>query len=218
MSSAAWRDRQRGDGASALQAERYSVFIMARPLQLNRIDHIDGRRTPMFGLNIVDHVRLNLTRAGENYAVHARAAERLSRRTLGIRIGVLALLLVAAAAAIGSLVTGGRLYQIATVVAASLAYVASGLEGRVHAHRVCAHSLWMVCERYRALLAETRDGLLDSETILRRRDELAAETHAAYGQTFPLDQPAFEDLRQSGDDEAGQILAEGHAAPAGAAS
>src|SRR5947207_906330 len=145
------------------------------------------RRTAMFGLNIVDHVRLNLTRAGENYAVHARAAERLSRRTLRIRIGVFVLSLAAAAAAIASLLTGGRPYQISAVVTAGLAaaafaaYVASGLEGRVHAHRVCAHSLWMVCERYRALLTEIRDGLLDPETILRRRDELAMETHAAYG-------------------------------------
>ena len=32
----------------------------------------------MFDLNVVDHVRLNLTRTGENYTVHARAAERLA--------------------------------------------------------------------------------------------------------------------------------------------
>jgi hypothetical protein len=178
----------------------------------------------MFGLNIVDHVRLNLTRAGENYAVHARAAERLSRRTLIIRIGVLALLLAAAAAAIASLLTGGRPYQVTTVVAAGLAaaafagYLASGLEGRVHSHRVCAHSLWMVCERYRALLAETRDGVLDPETVLRRRDELAAETHAVYGLAFPLDQPAFEGLRQSSDDEGGRTHAEAHQTPAAVSS
>jgi hypothetical protein len=176
----------------------------------------------MFGLNIVDHVRLNLTRAGENYAVHARAAERLSRRTLRIRIGVLALMLAAAATAIVSLLTGGRPNQIASVIAASVAaagfaaYVASGLEGRVHAHRVCAHSLWMVCERYRALLTEILDGLLDPETILRRRDELAMETHAAYGLAFPLDQPGFEGLRQSIDSEAERMFAEAH--PTAAAS
>jgi hypothetical protein len=176
----------------------------------------------MFGLNIVDHVRLNLTRAGENYAVHARAAERLSRRTVHIRIGIFALMLAAAATAIVSLLTGGRGYQMSAVIAASLAaaafaaYVASGLEGRVHAHRVCAHSLWMVCERYRALLTEIRDGLLEPETILRRRDELAMETHAAYGLAFPLDQPAFESLRQSGDDEGARMFAEAHATPAAA--
>ena len=80
---------------------------------------------------------------------------------------------------------------------AHAAYIAWGSRGRVYAHRVCAHNLWLVCERHRALLAEIHDGLLDRAAILQRRDELAAETHNAYGQTFPLDQPAFESLRQS---------------------
>lgn len=48
----------------------------------------------MFGLNIADHVRLNWTRTGKNYTVHARAAERLAGLTSLIRIGVLALILI----------------------------------------------------------------------------------------------------------------------------
>jgi hypothetical protein len=157
----------------------------------------------MFGLGIVDHVRLNLTRTGENYTVHARAAERLAGLTSRIRIGVLVLILLAAAASVMSLMEVGRWYRIAAVVAATLAfaghaaYIAWGFEGRVYSHRVCAHNLWLVCERHRALLAEIHDGLLDRAAILQRRDELAVETHNAYGQTFPLDQPAFESLRQS---------------------
>ncbi len=50
----------------------------------------------MFDLNVVDHVRLNLTRTGENYTVHARAAERLAKMTAWTRIGVLILLVAAA--------------------------------------------------------------------------------------------------------------------------
>ena len=76
-----------------------------------------------------------------------------------------------------------------------------GVRGRVSAHRICAHSLWLVCERYRALLTEIQDGLLDRNAILRRRDELALETHHAYGLAFALDQPAYEGLRQSGEDK-----------------
>jgi hypothetical protein len=160
----------------------------------------------MFGLGIVDHVRLNLTRTGENYTVHARAAERLASLTSRIRIGVLALILVAAAASVMSLMELGHWYRIAAVVAASLAfaghaaYIAWGFEGRVYAHRVCAHNLWLVCERHRALLAEIQDGLVDRAAILQRRDQLTAETHSVYGQTFPLDQPAYESLRHSIDD------------------
>jgi hypothetical protein len=162
----------------------------------------------VFELNIVDHVRLNLTRTGENYTVHARAAERLARLTGRIRIGVLALLLAAAGSSVATLLTvGGRPVQIAAVVAASLAfagysvYVGWGFEGRVSAHRACAHNLWLVCERYRALLTEIQDGLLDRNAILRRRDELALETHHAYGLAFPLDHPAYEGLRQTGEDK-----------------
>lgn len=172
----------------------------------------------MFELSIVDHVRLNLTRTGENYTVHARAAERLARLTAGIRIGVLALLVAAAGTSVASLLTvGGRRLQIAAVIAACLAfaaysvYVGWGFEGRVSAHRVCAHNLWMVCERYRALLTEIRDGLVDREAILRRRDELAVETHHAYGLAFPLDQSAYEGLRQSGEDKSHPDFDDAHA-------
>jgi hypothetical protein len=159
----------------------------------------------MFHLGIVDHVRLSLTREGENYAIHARAAERLARRASSVRMGVLVLVLVAAAASTLGALEPGRALQMVAAIAGSVAfaafalYIACGLEARVNAHRACANSLWMICERYRALLSEIHDGLLDRTGILRRRDELAAETHAAYAQTFPLDQAAFETARQSPD-------------------
>ncbi|MGH9142369.1 MAG: hypothetical protein ACRD2I_14650 [Vicinamibacterales bacterium] len=157
----------------------------------------------MFGLNVVDHVRLNLTRTGENYTVHARAAERLARLTSRIRIAVLVFGGAAVAASVLSAIAPAPPYRIAAVVAASLAfaafaiYAACGFEGRVYAHRLSAHRLWLVCERHRALLAEIQDGLLDRAAIVRRRDELVLETHSAYHQTFPLDESAFEGVRQS---------------------
>jgi hypothetical protein len=161
----------------------------------------------MFGLSIVDHVRLNLARTTENYTIHARAAERLAALTTRIRISVLALGLVAVTASIVSLIQIGASpsYRIATVVATSLAfaayagYVAFGFEGRVHAHRLCAHKLWLVCERHRALLADIRDGALDRASIVRRRDELVLETHNAYEQVFPSDERGYEGLRQTAD-------------------
>jgi hypothetical protein len=159
----------------------------------------------MFGLNTVDHVRLNLARSAENYTVHARAAERLAARTSRLKIAVLVLILIAAAASVVSLIQLDQPYRIVSVVSASLAfaayagYMAFGFEGRVYAHRLCAHKLWLVCERHRALLAEIRDGSLDRATIVRRRDELVLETHGAYDQMFPLDELGFEGARQSAD-------------------
>jgi hypothetical protein len=159
----------------------------------------------MFGLSIVDHVRLNLARTADNYTVHARASERLAIATTRMRIGVLVLSLAAAAASIVSLIEPGPSYRIAAAVAASVAfaafggYLAIGFEGRVHTHRLCAHKLWLVCERHRALLAEIRDGSLDRAAIIRRRDELVLETHSAYDQVFPLDERGYEAARQFAD-------------------
>jgi hypothetical protein len=156
----------------------------------------------MFGLSIVDHVRLNLARTAENYTVHARAAERLALLTTRIRIGVLVLSLVAAAASIASAIAIGPAYRVVAAVAAGVAFagyaasIAFGFEGRVYAHRLCAHNLWLVCERHRALLAEIRDGSIDRASVIRRRDELVLETHRAYDQMFPLDELGFEAARQ----------------------
>ena len=164
----------------------------------------------MFRLGVVDHIRLNFDRTSQNYTVHAKAAERLATLTSRVRIAVLALLGVAAAAAMSSLIEPGRPLQLAAAIAALLAfaahasYLAVGLEGRVNAHRSCAHHLWLVCDRYRSLLGEIEDGLLDRATVLQRRDDLSAQVHAAYEQAFSLDQKAYESIRQPSEDVARQ--------------
>jgi SMODS and SLOG-associating 2TM effector domain family 4 len=160
----------------------------------------------MFRLGVVDHVRLNLEFASQNYTVHAKAADRLAAWTSRVRIGVLVWLGAATAAAMTNLIEPGRYVQITTAIAVLLAfaahaaYLALDLEGRVNAHRTCASKLWLVCDRYRSLLAEIKDGLLNREHILQRRDELSALVHAAYDQAFALDQNAYESLRQPPDE------------------
>jgi len=156
----------------------------------------------MFRLSVVDHVRLNFERTSQNYTVHAKAAERLAALTSRVRIGVLFLIGVTTAAAMASLIEPGRPTQLTAAIAALLAfgahasYLAVGLERRVDAHRSCAHRLWLACDRYRSLLGEIEDGLLDREMVLQRRDELSAQVHAAYDQAFSLDQKAYESMRQ----------------------
>src|SRR6185295_14875228 len=161
----------------------------------------------MFRLGVVDHVRLNLEHASQNYTVHAKAADRLAARTSTVRIGVLVLLGAATAAAMLNLIQPGRPAQIGAALtvliafAAHAVYIAIDFEGRVDAHRACAHRLWQVCDRYRALLSEIEDGLLDRASILQRRDELSAQVQAAYDQAFALDQRAYESLREIPDDD-----------------
>jgi hypothetical protein len=159
----------------------------------------------MFRLSVIDHVRLNFGHAAQNYTVHAAAAERLAGFVIKSRLTLLLLLAMTTAAAVASVVQPARHFQLSAAIGAGLtlaAYVVQvilGLEARVHAHRVCAHRLWLVGERYRALLAEFQDELIDQATLLRRRDQLIEELHAAYEGAFPLDQRAFERIRLSAD-------------------
>ena len=157
----------------------------------------------MFDLGVIDHVRLNLASATKNYTVHAKAAERLAGLTSKIRIGVLGLLAIATATTLISVFKPVLPFQIGAVIAigvsfvAFASYLAVGMEARVHSQRSCAHRLWIVCDRHRALLAEIHDGILDRATILQRRDELGAQIHAVYEQAFPPDQVAYEGGRQA---------------------
>jgi hypothetical protein len=159
----------------------------------------------MFRLNVVDHVRLSFGHVGQNYMVHAHAAERLARFAWRARIVILVLLAAAAALTTGSVIQPGRAYPIAAAATAGLAligytvYLAAALEARVYAHRAFAHRLWVVAEDYRSLLAEVQDGFLDREALLRRRDDLILRAHRAYDQSFPADQRAFESLRLATD-------------------
>lgn len=155
----------------------------------------------MFSLTVVDHVRLDSEHTAQNYTVHARAAERIVRLVFTCRIVIAALLAVATSATMATLFFSGRGYQIAAVVATALAlftfatYAVLGLEARLFAHRSFAHRLWLVSERYRSLLAEVHEGMVDAPTLLRRRDELIHDVHAIYEFGFGADQSGHESVR-----------------------
>ena len=155
----------------------------------------------MFTLTVTDHVRLDSEHVARNYTVHAQAAQRLAKAALSARMALVALLVVAAAASVADLVFQARADRIAAVVATSLAllgfvfYIALGLEGRVLAHRALSQRLWLVSERYRSLMAEIEDGMVDRPALLRRRDELISQLHTAYDDRFSADQAGYENDR-----------------------
>jgi len=155
----------------------------------------------MFSLKIIDHIRLDSERVGQNYTAHAAAAERIVRLITIFRIGLVVLLALAASAEIAN-VTFPRGLSPATALAAGIAalawfsiYGALGLESRLFAHRLFAHSLWVVAERYRLLLAEVNDNAVDGPTLLARRNELAADLEGIYQFAFGVDHAAYESLR-----------------------
>jgi conflict system pore-forming effector with SLATT domain len=155
----------------------------------------------MFSLKIVDHVRLDSERVTQNYTVHAAAAERIVRLITVFRVALVVLLAFAAAAEIGNVLFPHGLPPAAAIGAGLAAlvafaiYAALGLESRVFAHRAFAHRLWLVAERYRSLLSEVNDGLVDAPTLVGRRDQLVAELDAIYQFAFGVDHAAHENLR-----------------------
>ena len=155
----------------------------------------------MFSLTVLDHIRLDSEHVAQNYTIHARAADRLARLAFGFRMLMAVLLAAAAAACIIGLLMPARFYQITATVATSVAaigfalYSVLGLEGRVTAHRAFAHRLWLASERYRSLIAEADQGLVNPDALLQRRDRLIEDVHAIYERGFAVDQPAYESAR-----------------------
>jgi hypothetical protein len=155
----------------------------------------------MFSLSVIEHLRLNSDLVIQNYTVHAKAAERLAAAALKTRMAILGLLALAATAIALSFFRPTPEYHIIAAVLAGLAFaveaavIGYGIEARVHAHRLLAHRLWLLCERYRELLTEIQDGLVDTAGILRRREALTEQVHAVYEQGFAVDQQAYESVR-----------------------
>jgi SMODS and SLOG-associating 2TM effector domain family 4 len=160
------------------------------------------RGADMFQLSLIDHIRLSFGSVTASYRAHARAAERLAARAWQSKVVVMLLFCLATAATLVAL-TGLRQAQIAAAVLTGLAvlafaiYVSLGFEARAYAHRACAAQLWLLCEKYRALLAEVHDGLIDLADVTRRRDDLMREVQIIYEHALPADRDAYQIAREA---------------------
>jgi hypothetical protein len=185
----------------------------------------------MFQLSLVDHIRLSFGAVSTSYRAHARTAARLAARASQTRVAVMILLALATGAALVAL-TGIRNAQIAAAVLGALALVSFAIaisldfENRAYAHRACAAQLWLLCEKYRALLAEVHDGLIDLPAVTRRRDELMREVQVVYEHALPADRDAYQIAREAlgagesapSDQEIDRLLPASLRHPAGASS
>jgi conflict system pore-forming effector with SLATT domain len=156
----------------------------------------------MFQLSLVDHIRLSFGAIVSAYEGHSDAAARLSRWSWGAKVGILALLGITAAVSVGAVMRGG-LYTMASAAlsaiafAAAAAFVAFDPETRVYGHRTTAARLWVICEKYRALLAEIHDQLLDLPAVAQRRDALLKEASELFVQAPPADRATYEIARKT---------------------
>jgi len=155
----------------------------------------------MFTLTVIDHVRLDSEHVAKNYTLHARAADRLTGLAFWIRMTVAMLLATAAVASATSLMLQTRAAAITAAVCTMAAlivfalYAIIGVESKVAAHRAFAHRLWIVVERYRSLIAEAEQGIIDPSALVARRDQLIEQVHVIYQGGFAVDQSGFESAR-----------------------
>jgi hypothetical protein len=156
----------------------------------------------VFQLSLIDHIRLSFGSVVTSYRAHARAAERLSLRAWQARV-VVAILLALATGASFLALAQGQPVQIAAAalsVSALLGYtivVSLDFDSRAYAHRACAARLWLLGEKYRALLAEVHDGLIEMPDVTARRDALMREVQAVYENALPADRHAYEIAREA---------------------
>jgi SMODS and SLOG-associating 2TM effector domain family 4 len=167
----------------------------------------------MFQLSLVDHIRLSFGHVVYSHRAHAQVAERLALRAAQMRAAILTLTAVATAAAVLAL-GGDRRIQITAAVCAGLAFAlyalaaALDLEPRAYAHRACAARLWLLCEKYRALLAEVHDGLIDVPAVTERRDALMREVQAVYEYALPSDRDSYQIAHDALADTGGKSLSD----------
>jgi hypothetical protein len=156
----------------------------------------------MFQLTVVDHIRLSFGSVVTAYEGHANAAAQLSRRALYTKIVMLSFVAAAAVAVLLAHGHGPR-FQLSAGAFSALGFVACALyvaldpEPRIYAHRSTAARLWLLCEKYRALLTEVHDDLLDVPSITKRRDALLQETSLVFEQAPPADRQTYDIVRRT---------------------
>jgi len=156
----------------------------------------------MFQVNIVDHVRLSFASTLAAYEAHADAAAKMARWNSHAK---LVLLSVSGLAAIsGAIATQqGFAWQVATAIlcactfGTAAAYVSLNQQPLLYGHRITAAKLWVVCEKYRALLAEMHEGAIDLNGLRDRRTALINEAASILEQAAPDDRYTFEIARES---------------------
>lgn len=157
----------------------------------------------MFGLSLVDHLRLTFGHVIYTHRAHAALAWKHARWNRWLLGGEAILMLAAALAAVAVVSTGQTAFAVVAAVAAALAVCAVILrlvfdfDGSAVAHRACSARLWHIREQYRALLADLKDEHLTIDRARERRDELAGMLSAVYEHVPPADRAAYEAARRA---------------------
>jgi hypothetical protein len=176
------------------------VNFAMRPRRLHGAVFAD--ELAMFQLESADYVRLTYESLRQAYEAHAEAAARLSRFSSYFRLVTLGLSGTAAVLA-AIAISSGWLVQLAAAVAATgafatcAAYVAYDQQPRIYGHRASAARIWVIVEKYRALIADLDAGTVDARTLHERRNALLYEASEIFERAAPDDRFTFDIARRA---------------------
>jgi hypothetical protein len=163
----------------------------------------------MFGLTLVDHLRLTFGHVIYAHRAHTHLAQRHARWNRWLQGAEALLVLSAALASIALVFTGQMAYGVAAAVVAGAAAgtlvlrLIFDFDRSASAHRTCSARLWHIREQYRAVLADMKDESLTLDAARERRDVLMGLLHAVYEDAPPADRAVYEAARAAlpGSDE-----------------
>ena len=155
----------------------------------------------MFSLTLLDHLRLTFSQIIQRHKAHTQAAQSNARWNRRMRGSEALLMGGVSIAAVGAAFGQGH---VLSIVAAALAGVALivllvhltfDFDTSAHAHAACSAHLWRMRERYRSLLSDLHDGVLDVAEARLRRDALVEELGTIYENTpaAPVEEPDVAD-------------------------
>jgi hypothetical protein len=157
----------------------------------------------MFGLSLVDHLRLTFGHVIYSHKAHAQAADRYARSDRWLKAAEVILMLATAVSAVALIYTTNPAHAVTSAITAIAAVVALmvrlalDFDRMASTHRACSSHLWHMREQYRALLADLNDGALSPEAARARRDQLMAALHGIYQHAPPADREEYENARRA---------------------
>ena len=138
----------------------------------------------MFNLTLLDHLRLTFSQISQRQKAHTIAAESNARWSRLLRGGEAFLMVGVSTSTIAAAFGQGRVFIIMAAVLATLAllmlvlHLTFDFEAAAHTHAANGAHLWRVRERYRSLLTDLQEGVVDVAEARVRRDRLIDEVGA----------------------------------------
>jgi len=135
----------------------------------------------MFSLTLLDHLRLTFSQITQRHKIHAAAAESKARWNRLLRGSEALLMLGVSFTATTAAFGQNRIFIIAAAVLAGMAlavfvvHLTFDFDTLAHQHAANSAHLWRIRERYRSLLTDLHEGVVDVAEARVRRDRLIEE-------------------------------------------